>query len=64
MTAEEREKIRFEFLTQTLDTCGRFGCAEEMIWPCTIGMNKKNGMTEDEFEKYIDNSIILLYPDL
>ena len=63
-TAEEREKIRFEFLTHTLDTRGRFGCAEERIWPCTIGMNEKGGMPDEEFEKYIDNSIIPLYPNL
>ena len=62
--AEEREKIRSEFLTHTLDTRGRFGCAEERIWPCTIGMNEKGGMSDNEFEKYIDNSIIPLYPDL
>ena len=30
-TAEEREKIRFKFLTHTLDTRSRFGCAEERI---------------------------------
>jgi hypothetical protein len=58
--AEEREKIRFEFLTHTLDTRGRFGCAEERIWPYTIGMNEKGGMTEVEFEKYIDTSIVPL----
>ncbi len=63
-TAEEREKIRFEFLTHTLDTRGRFGCTEERIWPCKIGMNKKGGMTDNEFKKYIDNSIIPLYPNL
>jgi len=63
-TAEEREKIRFEFLTHTMDTRGRFGCTEERIWPCTIGMNEKGGMTDDEFEKYIDISIVPLYPDL
>jgi hypothetical protein len=63
-TAEEREKIRFEFLIHTLDTCGRFGCGEERIWPCTIGMNEKGGMTDEEFEKYIDNSIVPLYPNL
>jgi hypothetical protein len=63
-TAEEREKVRYEFLTHILDTRGRFGCAEERIWPCTIGMNEKGGMTDDEFEKYIDNSIVPLYPDL
>ena len=47
-----------------MDTHGRFGCAEERIWPCTIGMNEKGGMPDNEFEKYIDNSIIPLYPDL
>ena len=47
-----------------MDARGRFGCAEEGIWPCTIGMNEKGGMTNDEFKTYIDNSIISLYPDL
>ena len=64
MTTKEREKIRFKFLTHTMDTRSRFGCAEERIWPCTIGMNEKGGMTDDEFEKYVDNSIVPLYPDL
>ena len=63
-TAEEREKVRYEFLTHILDTRGRFGCEEERSWPCTIGMNEKGGMTDDEFEKYIDNSIVPLYPDM
>jgi hypothetical protein len=55
-TAEEREKVCYKFLTHILDTRGRFGCEEERSWPCTIGMNKKGGMTDNEFEKYIDNS--------
>ena len=29
-----------------------------------IGLNKKGGMTEEESENYIDNSIIPLYPDM
>ncbi len=62
--AKEREKIRFEFLTHTLNTSSRFGCMEEKSWPCTIGMNEKGGMMDDEFEKYIDNSIVPLYPNL
>jgi hypothetical protein len=62
--AEEREKVRYEFLTHILDTRGRFGCEEERSWPCTIGMNEKGGMTDDEFEKYINNSIVLLNPGL
>jgi hypothetical protein len=57
VTAKEREQIQFKFLTLTLDTPGRFSCAEERIWPCTIAMNEKGVMTDDEFKKYIDNSI-------
>ena len=29
-----------------------------------IVMNEKGGMTDNEFDKYIDNSILPLYPDL
>jgi hypothetical protein len=47
-----------------LDTRGRFGCEEERIWPCMIGMNKKGGMTDVEFENYIDTSIVPLFPEL
>jgi hypothetical protein len=65
-TAKEQEKIRFEFLTHVLYTRGRFGfgCEEERTWPATIGMNKKGGMTDNEFEEYIKNSICPLYPDM
>jgi hypothetical protein len=62
-TVEEREIIKFEFLTYVLYTRGRFGCAEERIWPASIGMNKIGGILDDEFEKYIDNSICPLFPD-
>ena len=62
--AEEREKIWYEFLTHILDTPGKFGFTKERSWPCTIRMNKKGGMTDVDFEKYIDNSIVHLYPDL
>ena len=63
-TAEEREKVWYKFLTHILDTRGRFGCEEERSWPCTIGMNEKGGMTDNKFKKYIDNSIVPLYPNL
>ena len=29
----------------------------------TFGQNEKGGMDEDEFEKYLLNSIVPLYPD-
>jgi hypothetical protein len=47
-----------------LNTCGRFGCEEVREWPGTIGMNKKGGINDNEFNKYIDNSIVLLFPNL
>jgi len=62
--AKEREKIRYKFLTHTLNIHGRFGNMEERSWSCMIRMNKNGGMTDEEFEKYIDNIIVPLYPDL
>ncbi len=34
------------------------------MWPCRIGLNEKGGMHDEEFDKYIDNSIVPHYPDL
>ncbi len=33
-------------------------------WPCTVGMNENGSMKNKEFEHYIDNSIVPLFPDL
>jgi hypothetical protein len=63
-TVEECEKLWFEFLTHVCNTCGRFGCDKERVWPCMIGLNEKGGMNNEEFDKYIDNSIVPLYPNL
>ena len=32
------------------------------MWPVTFGSNEKGGMDNDEFEKYLMNSIVPLYP--
>ena len=32
------------------------------LWPVTFGANEKGGMDSEEFEKYVMNLIILLYP--
>jgi len=32
------------------------------LWPVTFGANEKGGMDSEEFEKYVMNSIIPLYP--
>jgi hypothetical protein len=47
-----------------MKTNGRFDCKEVREWPATIGMNKKGGMNDNEFDKYIDNSFVPLFPDL
>ena len=41
---------------------GQFGCKEVRLWPVTFGSNEKGGMDNEEFKKYIMNSIIPLYP--
>jgi hypothetical protein len=63
--AEECKKLWFEFLTHVCNTRGRFGCDKERVWLCMlIGLNEKGGMNNEEFDKYINNSIVPLYPDL
>ena len=42
---------------------GQFGFGEEKLFPITFGMNEKGGMDEKEFEEYLMNSIVPLYPD-
>jgi len=41
---------------------GQFGCAEVRLSPITFGANEKGGMDSEEFEKYVMNSIVPLYP--
>jgi hypothetical protein len=42
---------------------GQFGEKKECSWPVTFGLNKKGGMNDKQFEAYIKNSIMPLYPD-
>ncbi len=63
-TAEERKRLCFKFLRNVLNTCGRFGCEEYREWLCIVGMNEKGGMNNKKFERYFDNSIVLLFPNL
>ena len=41
---------------------GKFGCNEDHLWACTFGLNENGGMDDIEFEKYIMNSIVPLFP--
>ncbi len=58
----ETERIRFECAGFMMPVRGTFGGDEERSWPITYGLNEKGGMDQDEFEKYIKNSILPLYP--
>ena len=42
---------------------GKFGAPEEQTFPITVGMNAKGGMDDVEFDEYLSNSLIPLYPD-
>ncbi len=41
---------------------GKFGCEEERTWSVSFGQNEKVGMDEEEFAKYLFNSIVPLFP--
>ena len=62
-TTDEGQRMRNEMLAWMQNVRGKFGCEEERFWACTFGMNAKGGMDDDEFEKYIVNSIVPLYPN-
>ena len=62
-TAGEQEKVWFDFCLHIKKTCGQFGHNEVQEWPCGIGMNEKGGMNDKEFDRYIDNTIMPLFPD-
>ena len=42
---------------------GNFDCEEEKLWPITFGTNKKGGMDDKEFSKYMRGAIAPLFPD-
>ena len=45
------------------DVRGRWGFLQEENKNVTFGMNEKGGMDEKEFEEYIMNSIVPLFPN-
>ncbi len=63
-TTEDGRKLQFEFFKHIRYTCGKFGRAEAKNFPCTVGMNEKGGMNDVEFEKYINNIINDMFPDM
>ena len=62
-TLGDRERICSEVFAFTPHVIGQFGTACEQAWDCTFGLNTKWGMDDREFELYIINSILPLYPN-
>jgi hypothetical protein len=50
VTAAEQEKVWFNFCLHIKNTQGQFGHNVVQEWPCGIGMNKKGGMNDDQFD--------------
>ncbi len=63
-TAEEKERLCFEFLLHVLITCGRFGCEVKREWLRTIGRNKKGTMDNEKSKRCVNNSTVPLFPNL
>ena len=56
-------RLQYDVAEHMPRVVGQFGCEEERTWPVTFGQNETGGMDEVEFEKYLLNSIVPLYPD-
>ena len=54
--------LDFDVVEHVPQVLGRFGCEEECAWPVSFGQNEKGGMDNIDFEKYLMNSIMPLFP--
>ena len=63
--AQSKETMRLDIDTfdHIPDVRGRWGFLQEENKNVTFGMNEKGGMDEKEFEEYIMNSIVPLFPN-
>jgi hypothetical protein len=61
-TTEDRERVRVDVFRYCPQVVGKFGTDTETSWDCTFGLNTKGGMDDCEFEQYVMNSILPLYP--
>jgi hypothetical protein len=60
--SKETMRLDFDVLEHAQQVIGKFGGDEERAWPVSFGQNEKGGMDEVEFEKYLLNSIVPLFP--
>jgi hypothetical protein len=60
----ETQRLSTEWFKNVHSILVRFGFGSKQERPCTFGMNEKAGMNALELHKYIENSILPLYPDM
>ena len=60
----EKQRMSVEWFASTKNIIAQFGHQSERELSCTFGMNEKAGMNATELDKYIENSILPLYPDI
>ena len=60
---DENKKISMDFFSNMMNIRGRWGFGEVVQRGITFGANAKAGMDNIEFEKYLMESIVPLYPD-
>ena len=61
--SDETQRIRIDTAMYFPGVSCKFGMPERVTRGVSIGLNEKGGMDEEEFAKYIRNSILPLYPD-
>ncbi len=63
--AKNKETMRLQTDIQFFISCiwGTFEGSDEKDWPITFDMNAKGGMDDHEFEKYVTNLLVPLFPD-
>ena len=54
-------RFRKETVVYMHNIRGKFGNNESKLWLCTVGMNKKGGLDDTKFEKYIQPAIVPLF---
>ena len=62
-TLAENQKISIDWFKNTRNVRGVYGFGEVVEKEISVGANPKTGMDTEEFEKYLTNRIMPLYPD-
>ena len=62
--SDEGQRLSVDWFSNTKNVVAQFGFPMRVSLPCTFGMNEKAGMNAVELHKYIERSIVKLYPDM